>query len=86
MAKSTQQKVYFTPETFLNKAIALKSVTQKLKTNEKAGKQSSRYLRRWYCWRRTLQELTKAAVSSASDQGTATTGTILNLTAGMIVD
>lgn len=34
----------------------------------------------------TLEELTNAAVFTASDQGTAITGTILNLTAGMIVD
>jgi NAD(P)-dependent dehydrogenase (short-subunit alcohol dehydrogenase family) len=33
----------------------------------------------------TLEELTNAAVFVASDEGTAITGTILNLTAGMIV-
>jgi NAD(P)-dependent dehydrogenase (short-subunit alcohol dehydrogenase family) len=34
----------------------------------------------------TLEELTNAAVFVASDEGSAITGTILNLTAGMIVD
>jgi NAD(P)-dependent dehydrogenase (short-subunit alcohol dehydrogenase family) len=34
----------------------------------------------------TLQELTSAAVFVASDEGSAITGTILNLTAGMIVE
>ncbi|MEP7372063.1 MAG: SDR family oxidoreductase [Chitinophagaceae bacterium] len=34
----------------------------------------------------TLKELTDAAVFVASDEGSAITGTILNLTAGMIVD
>jgi len=34
----------------------------------------------------TLAELTSAAVFAASDEGSAVTGTILNLTAGMIVD
>lgn len=34
----------------------------------------------------TLEESTDAAVFTASDQGTAITGTIPNLTAGMIVD
>jgi len=33
----------------------------------------------------TLEELTNAAIFSASDQGSAITGTIVNLTAGMIV-
>jgi enoyl-[acyl-carrier-protein] reductase (NADH) len=33
----------------------------------------------------TLKELTNAAVFVASDEGSAITGTILNLTAGMIV-
>jgi enoyl-[acyl-carrier-protein] reductase (NADH) len=34
----------------------------------------------------TLAELTNAAVFVASDQGSAITGTIVNLTAGMIVE
>ena len=34
----------------------------------------------------TLSELTNAAVFAASDEGSAITGTIFNLTAGMIVD
>lgn len=34
----------------------------------------------------TLKELTNAAVFVASDEGSAITGTILNLTAGMIVE
>jgi NAD(P)-dependent dehydrogenase (short-subunit alcohol dehydrogenase family) len=34
----------------------------------------------------TLEELTNAAVFAASDEGSAITGTIFNLTAGMIVD
>jgi|SRR6185503_6958769 len=34
----------------------------------------------------TLEELTNAAIFVASDEGSAITGTILNLTAGMIVD
>ncbi|MBN9380219.1 MAG: hypothetical protein J0H74_05610 [Chitinophagaceae bacterium] len=34
----------------------------------------------------TLTELTSAAVFVASDKGSAITGTILNLTAGMIVE
>ena len=34
----------------------------------------------------TLEELTNAAVFAASDEGSAITGTILNLTAGMIVE
>jgi enoyl-[acyl-carrier-protein] reductase (NADH) len=33
-----------------------------------------------------LDELTNAAVFVASDEGSAITGTILNLTAGMIVE
>jgi enoyl-[acyl-carrier-protein] reductase (NADH) len=33
----------------------------------------------------TLDELTNAAVFVASDEGSAITGTILNLTAGMVV-
>jgi hypothetical protein len=34
----------------------------------------------------TLQELSSAAIFVASDEGSAITGTILNLTAGMIVE
>jgi enoyl-[acyl-carrier-protein] reductase (NADH) len=33
-----------------------------------------------------LEELTNAAIFVASEEGSAITGTILNLTAGMIVD